>query len=161
MNDKAFAGADHSKDMLKELKKNDIIEKYNKDGQIRLDKQWLSLGSHLGANIYELYSDSGLYGFLSTSDGKLWDVTYYNYLGGFCDDNFELLEGDKRFWIDAEGVRRESNKDENGKYSGTSRFRKTTDGNYIITQNRNGKDYLILGDNALLNKMCFVADAPR
>jgi hypothetical protein len=71
------------------------------------------------------------------------------------------LEGDKRFWIDVEGVRRESNKDENGKYSGTSRFRKTADGNYIITQNRNGKDYLILGDNALLNKMCFVADAPR
>jgi len=160
LKEKSFLITEELNDFLKMLKKNDIIEKY-KDEQVRINKQWLTLGSHLGAGVYELYEESKRFGYLNTSDGKVWDVNFYNYLGGFYDDNFELLEGDKRFWMDADGVRREANKNENGSYSGTSRFIKYVDGIYGILQNREGKDYLILGDKALLNQKQFVAEAPR
>ncbi len=159
--EKSFSSIESEKDLLKNLKKNDIIEKYNKDGQVRINKQWLNLGSHIGASVFELYENGKLFGFLNTSNGKVWDVAYYNYLGGFYDDNFELLEGNMRFWLDAEGVRRETNKNENGIYSGVSRFIKNTDGNYIITQNRDGRDYLVLGDKSLINQKHFIAKASK
>lgn len=160
LKEQAFVRPGDLKELLKTLKKNDIIEKY-KDEQVRINKQWLTLGSLIGADVYELYENDKLFGFLNTANGNVWDVNYYNHLGGFYDGNFELLEGEKRFWMDAEGVKRETNKNENGSYSGTSRFIKYPDGIYGILQNREGKDYLIYGDNALLNQKHFVAEAPR
>lgn len=153
-----FVEQNDLKDLLKELKKNDIIEKY-KDEQIRINKLWLNLGHNIGADVYELYNENNKrYGYLNTSNGKIYDIKYYNFLGGFCDGNFELLEGDKRFWLDADGVKRKTNKNENGKYSGTSRFVKQPDGYYNILQNREGKDYLILGENALVNQKLFLSE---
>ncbi len=99
--------------------------------------------------------------FINTSDGNIWDVNYCNYLGGYNNGIFELIEGEKRFWMTTEGIRREANKNENGSYSGNSRFVKSTEGSYIILQNREGRDYLILGENALLNQTHFVANATR
>ncbi|NRD23180.1 hypothetical protein HNV10_08005 [Winogradskyella litoriviva] len=155
---KSVVASSDLKEFLKELKKNDIIEKY-KDNQIRINKQWLTLGNTLGAGVYELYENNTRYGYLNTSDGKIYDNKYYNYLGGFCNGNFELLEDEKRFWLDADGVKREKNKNENGNYSGVSRFIKQENGSYYILQNRKGKDYLILGKNALLNRKQFVSGA--
>ena len=160
LKDKSFIETADLIDFLKMLKKNDIIEKY-KDEQVRINKQWLTLGSHLGAGIYELYGDENRFGFLNTSDGKVLDANFYNYLGGFYDGNFELLEDGKQFWMDVDGIKRETNKDENGMYSGISRFVKHADGTYVILQNREGKDYLILGDKALLNKVKFIEESPR
>lgn len=158
--EKSFLETEELKEFLKRLKKNDIIEKY-KDNQVRLNKQWLTLGSHLGAGIYELYENQNRFGFLNTSDGKLWNADFYNYLGGFYDGNFEVLEGEKRFWMDPEGIKGTTNKNENGSYSGTSRFIKYNDGIYVILQNRDGKDYLVHGEKTLLNQKQFVAEAPR
>tara|TARA_R110002111_G_scaffold18_3_gene165 strand:- start:29039 stop:30322 length:1284 start_codon:yes stop_codon:yes gene_type:complete len=158
--DKSFMETTDLNDFLKMLKKNDIIEKY-KDEQVRINKQWLTLGNHLGAGVYELYGDDNRFGFLNTSDGKVLDANFYNYLGGFYNGNFELLEDGKQFWMDADGIKRETNKDENGMYSGTSRFVKHADGTYGILQNREGKDYLVFGDKALLNKVQFIEESPR
>ena len=158
--EKSFLPIEELKDFLKRLKKNDIIEKY-KDEQIRINKQWLTLGSHLGAGVYELYESDKRFGYLNTSDGKIWDINNYNYLGGFCNGNFELQQENKQFWMDTDGVRKEINKNDNGSYSGISRFVKYADGIYGILQNREGKDYLIFGDNALLNQKQYVAEAPR
>ena len=160
LKEKSFLATEDLKEFLKRLKKNDIIEKY-KDEQIRINKQWLTLGSHLGAGVYELFETDKRFGYLNTSDGKVWDVNYYNYLGGFYNGNFELLQDNKQIWMDTDGVRKEINKNENGKYSGTSRFIKQEDGTYRILQNREGKDYLVFGDNALLNQKQFVEAAPR
>lgn len=158
LEEKSVIAASELKEFLKELKKNDIIEKY-KDNQIRINKQWLTLGNTLGAGVYELYENNARHGYLNTSNGKVYDIKYYNYLGGFSNGNFELLEDEKRLWLDADGVKREINNNENGTYSGVSRFIKQENGRYYIIQNRGGKDYLIRGENALLNRKQFVSDA--
>ncbi|MFK7833076.1 MAG: hypothetical protein AB8B52_07360 [Winogradskyella sp.] len=159
--EKLFSDIEDLKEFLKTLKKNDIIEKY-KDEQVRINKTWLTLGSHLGAQIYELYDlDSQRFGYLNTANGRVWDVNTYNFLGGFYNGNFELIEDGKRFWADEEGLRRETNVNENGIYNGASRFVKNTDGTYAIIQNRNGKDFLVLGDAALLNQKHFVDEATK
>ncbi len=147
--------------LLKTMNKNDIIEKYSKEEQLRINKKWFYLGGHLGSNIYPLYSENKLFGFLNASNGKILDNQYYNYLGGFYDGTYELLETNKRLWMDNEGVRQDSNKNENGRYEGKSRFMKLENDNYVILQNKEGKDYLVLGDKTLLNKKQFVAEAPR
>ncbi|WP_299099149.1 hypothetical protein [uncultured Winogradskyella sp.] len=152
---KSLMASTNLKEFLKTLKKNDIIEKF-KDEEIRINKLWLTLGNEIGAGFYELYENDERYGYLNTSDGKIYDVSYYNFLGGFNNGNFELIENGKRFWLNTDGVRRETNNNEDGKYQGNSRFVKQPDGNYYILQNRDGKDYLIIGKNALLNKEQFV-----
>ena len=160
LKEKSFLVTEDFDGFLKMLKKNDIIEKY-KDQQIRINKQWLTLGSHFGAGIYELYAEDKRFGYLNSSNGNVWDVNYYNFIGGYCDGNFELLEGDKRYWLDADGVRQETNKNESGSYSGTSRFVKQSDGHYSIFQNKGGKDYLVIGDQTLLNQKQFVAESSK
>jgi len=158
--EKSFLETEDLKELLKMLKKNDIVEKY-KDEQVRINKQWLTLGSCLGSGVYELYGEESRFGFLNTLDGEIWDADFQDYLGGFYDDSFELLKGNTRFWVNTEGVKRQTNKNENGTYSGTSRFVKLGDGNYRILQNREGKDYLVFGENVLLNKTHFVGESPR
>ncbi|NRD20877.1 hypothetical protein HNV08_12545 [Winogradskyella eckloniae] len=143
------------KEFLKTLKKNDIIEKF-KDEQIRVNKLWLTLGAEIGAGFYELYENNERYGYINTSDGKVYDVSYYNFLGGFNNGYFELIEDGKRFWLDTEGVKRDNMKDEAGNYQGDSKFIKKPDGNYNIIQSRDGKDYLILGEKALVNQDDFI-----
>ncbi|WP_179022304.1 hypothetical protein [Winogradskyella forsetii] len=158
---KLFVTSDTEREhFLRKLKKNDIIETYKAE-QVRVKGRWLTIGSELGAGVYELHEFGNRYGYLNTLDGKVWNEKYYNYLGGFCNGNFELIEGEKRFWMDVDGLKSETNEDENGTYSGDSRFVKREDGIYVIIQNREGKDYLIYGDEALLNQEQFIEAASR
>lgn len=153
--EESFLVKEELNEFLIKLKKNDIVERF-KDEQIFLKDHWLNLGSHLGAGVYELYEADKRFGYINTYNGLFWDVNYYNYLGGFYNGNFELLEGDNRFWLDEDGLRRDTKKNENDSYSGSSKFIKQADGKYRIFQNKNGKDYLILGDNALLNQRQYI-----
>ncbi|VAV84216.1 hypothetical protein MNBD_BACTEROID02-2001 [hydrothermal vent metagenome] len=148
--------------LLKELKKNDIIDKYNKEGQVKINKAWYYLGGKIGAGIYALYKgENRLHGFLNTSNGNVLSQEYYNHLGAFYNGNFELIENDKTFWMNDEGIRQEVNRDESGKYHGLSRFLKLREGEYQIIQNIDGQDYIVLGNEKLINQKAFIAKEPR
>jgi len=158
---KNFENIADVRELLKTMKKNDIIEKYSKEEQLRIDKKWFYLGGHLGSNIYSLNNENKLSGFLNASNGKVLDNSYYKNLGGFYDGTYELHETNKHLWMDNEGVRQDSNKDESGLYKGNSRFIKSENGNYIILQNIEGKDYLVLGKKKLLNKKQYITEASK
>ena len=72
VNSKQFITIADQKSLFKELRKTDKIEKSNKEGQVRIAKQWYHFGGHIGGEVYALYqSDYKLFGFLCGLDGKV------------------------------------------------------------------------------------------
>lgn len=157
---KMFATIEDPKSLLKGLRKNDIIDNYNKDGQVKINKKWLFIGGNLGGGIYALYeSKNRLYGFLNTSNGNVLSSEYYNYLGA-KDGSFELIDNGKRFWMNEEGVRQEFNADKNGVYNGLTRIIRLENGKFRLVQNIDGEDYLVLGSDKLINQKAFISKHP-
>ncbi len=159
---KAFVSTteDLDKELLKTLKKNDIIDKYNNDNQIKKDKVWSYLGGNIGGGLYALYEDKNkLYGFLNTSSGKILLKEYYNYIGAFYNGVHQIIEDNNTSWMDGKGIKKGANANENGSYKGRTKIVKLANGNYQLHQNRDGKNYLVLGEKKLLNQEDFVVKA--
>ncbi|MDT0559335.1 hypothetical protein RM697_11780 [Ichthyenterobacterium sp. W332] len=157
---KEFVTIQNQKDVLKNLRKNDIIDNYNKVGQVKLDKKWLFIGGDIGGGIFALYEGKNrLYGFLNTYDGNIYANEYYNYLGAY-DGNFELIDSENRFWMTSEGTRQDYNNDKNGTYNGLTKVVKLKDGSYRFHQNIDGQDYLVLRKQKLINQNAFIAKRP-
>ena len=154
---KEFIIIKEEKELLKKLRKNGIIDKYNKVGQIKIGKIRAYLGGYLGGGIYALYKEeNNISGFLNSSNGTILSINYYNYLGAFYNGNYEIIEKDKTFWMDDEGIRQEVNIDESGKYTGLSKFIKLEESIYHIIQNINGQNTIVLGQEKLINQKAFI-----
>ncbi|MCK8481243.1 hypothetical protein [Psychroserpens algicola] len=150
LNSKEFRAIEDKKELLKNLKKNDIIDKYDKDLNVRIEKQWYAIGNSVGGNFYALFNeDKELHGFISASDGRVYTSDYYSNFGGFCDNKFQVIENGKTIWMDAEGIKYYSNENLSGAYSGTTKFVKTDQGKFKILQKDKGKDVLIKGNETL------------
>lgn len=138
----------NEKELFKNLDKSDAIDKYNKDGEVKVNKEWYKFGGHLGGGIHPLYAEEGyeLKGFLCAIDGKFLDVVSdYQYIGAFYNGKFEAIQGENRIWINQNGTKVSDAKDDSGKYSGTSKVVKLEDGSYQIMR----EGIIILGDEKL------------
>ncbi|MCB0387950.1 MAG: hypothetical protein KDD23_04335 [Winogradskyella sp.] len=150
LNTQEFQKGLDKKEYLKTLKKNDIIEKYNNDLQIKIEKNWYELGDALGGGIHPLYEHkTKLYGFLNTFNGTVYTSNYYSHFGAFCNGKFQIVENNKHLWMDVEGLKYEDNENESGAYSGASTFVKDNTGKYKIVQKVDGKNKLVYGDEQL------------
>jgi len=148
LNSKEIIKTDNDQDFLKELKKKDIIDKYNKDGEVKINKEWYGLGNHLGGGIFSLSFDKNLevHSYLLTIDGKVLSVNNdYQFIGAFYNDKFQTIKNGKVYWIDQYGKEVSAAKNEFSDYKGASKVVKLENGVYQIMQD----GIIILGDEKL------------
>mgnify|MGYP000386224174 CR=1 FL=1 len=110
----------NEQDLLKSLKKTDKIDKYNKDGEVKVNKTWYTFGGHLGGGIHPLYDVEtyDLKAFLCSIDGKLLNTTSkYKYIGSFYNNKFQALNAVSTTWINQNGTKVSAPKDESGEYN--------------------------------------------
>lgn len=146
LNEKKFVRVANLKDLLKNLRKTDKIEKYNNDRQVRLDKEYYNFGGHIGEGIYPLYMDDfSLYGYLFSENGKVLHVSEYGFLGAFDGRNVQAKDNEKTIWLNQNGEKVSAPKDKFSQYDGLSTVSRIENGNYQIKQN----GVIILGDKSL------------
>ena len=147
---KKFVTLPNQKDILKDLRKTDKIEKYNKDNQVRINKVWYDFGGHVGGGIYPLYlPDYTLFGFLCGIDGKVLTANEYSNLGAFYNGKAHVDNGSDSFWVNQNGTKVSAAANEAGNYSGKSKLTRLENGGFQIYQEIDGGKFIILGDEKL------------
>ncbi|MCG1037529.1 hypothetical protein [Polaribacter sargassicola] len=144
---KEFKNLTNDLEFLKELKKSDILDKFNKDGEVKINKEWYSLGSFLGGGVFTLSFDKNLkvHSYLCTVDGKVLSANDYQFIGPYYKDKFQAIKDGEISWIDLYGVEVDAPKNEFLNYEGISKVVKLSDGVYQIMQN----GIIILGEEKL------------
>jgi hypothetical protein len=135
-------------EVLENLKKKDIIKKYNKDNDIKIDKEWYTFGGHLGGGIHPLYLEGNyeVHAYLFSVDGTvLFSSSDYDFIGTFYDNRAQALKGNTVSWINQNGTKISDAKDKMETYAGNSKVVKLEDGVYQIY--RDG--LLIKGEESL------------
>lgn len=141
----------NEEDVLDGLKKNDRIRKYNKDGEVKIEKEWYKFGGHLGGGIHPLYFENNykVYAYLCSIDGKvLFASDDYDYIGAFYESKFQAVKGDKVSWINQNGTEVSAPKDTMKLYTGSSKIVKIEEGVYRIF-----KDGKIIKGSDTLDKL--------
>ncbi|ARV15416.1 hypothetical protein [Polaribacter sp. SA4-12] len=141
----------NKQDLFKSLKKNDVIDKYNKDDELKINKIWYNFGGHLGGGIYPLYLDNNykIHSFLCSVDGNVIRATSnYQYIGAFYNNKFQAIKDNKTVWINQNGTKVNEPKDESGVYTAGINVVKLVNGSYQLM-----KDGFIVLGNEKLEKM--------
>jgi hypothetical protein len=141
----------NKQDLFKNLKKNDVIDKYNKDDELKINKVWYNFGGHLGGGIHPLYLDHNykIHSFLCSIDGNLLRTSSsYQYIGAFYNNKFEAFKDNKTVWINQNGTKVNAPNDESGVYTEGVKVVKLTNGSYQLM-----KDGFIVLGNEKLEKM--------
>ncbi|WP_299669659.1 hypothetical protein [uncultured Polaribacter sp.] len=141
----------NKEEVLKQLKKNDIIRKYDKEGALKIDKNWYDFGGHLGGGIHPLYFEKEyqVHAFLFSVDGTvLYTNSDYEYIGAFYDNKAQAIKGTQISWINQNGTKVSGAKDKLATYKGNSEVVKLEDGVYQIFQ-----DGIIVNGEETLEKM--------
>jgi hypothetical protein len=140
---------------FKQLKKDDVIEKYDKEDNIRIEKVWYNFGGILGGNMFPVYlnNEDVIHSFVSGIDGSVFLVgSDYQYIGGFYKNCFEALYDNDRVWIDQTGNEVDAPENESGSYTGKIELVKLDNGFYHFM-----KDGLIVfGKKTLETKDVFM-----
>lgn len=149
---KKFVKIANLKVLLKALKKNDRIDKYDEDERkVRVNKKWYGFGSHLGGGVYTLYNIEGkkLYGYLITEidseDPVVVKANEYEKLGAFYGGKLQAIKNGKTVWVNKNIEEVKAPKNENGVYTGEIKIEKTKEGKYQFKE----KGYIILGSEKL------------
>jgi hypothetical protein len=151
LNEKKIVKVANKQDLFKNLKKNDIIDKYNKEDELKINKVWYSFGGHLGGGIHPLYLDNNyeIHSFLFSIDGNiLQTASNYQYIGAFYNNKFQAIKDNKTVWINQNGTKVKDSKDESGVYTAGVKVIKLANGSYQFM-----KDGFIILENEKLEKM--------
>lgn len=141
----------NEEDVLDALKKNDRIRKYNKDGEVKIDKEWYKFGGHLGGGVHPLYFENNykVHAYLCSIDGKvLFTSSDFDYIGAFYESRLQAIKGNKVYWINQNGTKVSDPKDAMALYTGNSKVIKTEEGVYKIF-----KDGKIIKGTETLDKL--------
>lgn len=150
ISERKFVKIANERELFKSLKKADAISKYNKDGEVKVHKEWYSFGGNLGGGIYPLYNtDFSVHGFLFSVGGENVSPSATRNLGYLYSSKIEAYKNGERVWLNQSGTEVEAPKDESGTYTGNSKLVRNENGNYQIWQRIDGKDYIVLGDKKL------------
>jgi tetratricopeptide (TPR) repeat protein len=147
--------------VIKDLRKTKKIEKFNKDGQVRVNKVWYNFGGHIGGGIHPLYlPDYTLFGFLCGIDGTVLQASEFNNLGAFYNGKAHVAKGSDSFWVNQNGTKVDDATNEAGKYTGKSELVRLENGGYQIQQEIDGEKFIILGDEKLETLETFIRNNP-
>jgi len=150
VNTKKFAKIADERALFKELRKADKIDKYNKEGQVKLGKEWFNFGGHLGGGVYILYKkDYTLHGFLCSLDGTVLKTNNYQGIGIFHNAKYHVINSDESYWVNQNGTKVAEPKNEAGLYGGNSKIVSLEKGGFQIHQKIDGYNYIILGTEKL------------
>lgn len=150
VNSNKFVTVVDQKALFKDLKKTDKIERYNKDGQVRISRKWYNFGGHLGGGVFPLFnSDYSLFGFLCSIDGTVLKSNNYNAIGAFYNERLNVINENESFWINQNGTKVKAPQDEAGKYNGKSKIVSLEKGGFRIQQDIDGQIYIVLGNEKL------------
>jgi len=141
----------NKQDLFKELKRNDVIDKYNKDDEVKVNKQWYRFGGHLGGGIHPLYLEGNynVHSFLCSIDGTVLTAgSTYQFMGAFHNNKYQALKANQTLWVNQNGTKVTPPEDESGKYVGVSKVKKLENGKYQIMQG----EFIIL-ENEKLEKL--------
>ncbi|RCS26311.1 hypothetical protein DUT90_11105 [Polaribacter sp. WD7] len=155
LNARKFVKVANEEELLKDLKRNDVIDKSNKDGEVKIAKEWYRFGGHLGGGIHPLYlpNQYKVNSFLCSIDGSVLNAnsTYQN-IGFFYNNKSQAVKGNKTIWINQNGTKVTAPKDESGKYTGNSKVVKLENGKYQIMQGQ----FIVLGGEKLEKQVDFL-----
>ncbi|MGJ8760026.1 MAG: hypothetical protein ACSHXA_05745 [Polaribacter sp.] len=135
-------------ELLKSLKKEDLIDRYNKDGEVKINKEWYLFEGDLGGGMYSLYFEDSykVHSFLSTTTKKILSADAgFEYIGAYYKETFQAIKKGKVIWINQEGIKVSDVKDGYKKYSGDSKVVQLASGKYQIIRN----NVIVLGDKEL------------
>lgn len=101
-----------------------VIRKFNKENQIKIDKEYLDFGGNLGGYSSFYNEDGSLFGFISNG-GTLITSNQYKYLGTLSNGVLEAVKTDGTVvWINEKGAVVEASVNKNGTYAGTTILKK-------------------------------------
>lgn len=132
---------DNLRDIYKDLKKNDIIEKYDrKERTVRIRKTWYTLGNFLKGGIFTLYHSEQkvLQGFLITkgdTGSYILNTNEVDYLGNFYNGKLQGFKGTETVWIAENGEQGSKPKDEFSNYDGDTKIVNVAKGKYQLSKN--------------------------
>ncbi len=150
VNTNQFAKITDEKALFKELRKTDKIDKYNKEGEVKLGKDWFSFGGHIGGGVYVLYKQGyKLHGFLCSLDGTVLKTNNYQGIGAFHNGKYHVINDSESYWVNQNGTKVSDPTNETGKYTGNSKIVPLEKGGFQIHQKIDGYDYIILGNEKL------------
>jgi len=138
----------NTEEVLNSLKKSDFIDKFNKEGEVKIGKDWYHFGGHLGGGIHPIYSKEGynLVGFLCSIDGRfLITNSYFDFIGAFHNNSAQAILGNQVFWVNQNGTKMNAAIDEAENYQGITKLSKLPNKSYQLL--RDGM--IILGDEKL------------
>lgn len=157
LNAKKYVKIANQKELFKTLRKADKIDKSNRDGEVKVNREWYNFGGHIGGGIHPLYNkDYSIHGYLCSVDGKVLPTTEYNFLGAFHGNKSQAIKDGKTFWVNQNGTKVDAPKNEAGSYSGASKVTRLENGAYQIHQKIDGKNTIILGNEKLVNLKDFL-----
>ncbi len=140
LKEKEYIRIPNLQDLLKDLKKSEKIDKYNKKKRtVKVNKNWYRFGSDLGGGIYSLYDIeiNKIAGFLMTNTGGNPVVVESSgnlFLGAFYNNKSQGLQNDKTIWVNDIGREGEPPNNEDGKYRGTVSVKKVDKGGYKLIE---------------------------
>ncbi|WP_298882100.1 hypothetical protein [uncultured Polaribacter sp.] len=138
----------NKQDLFKNLKKNDVIDKYNKDDELKVNKVWYKFGGHLGGGIHPLYINNNykVHSFLCSIDGKmLRSTSRYQFIGAFYNNKFQAVKDNETVWVNQNGTKVGAPDNESGVYTGNTKVVKLSNGSYQLMQG----EFIILGNEKL------------
>jgi predicted transposase YbfD/YdcC len=148
LNVKKIVRVANKKELFKSLKSNDVIDKYNKKEEVKINKNWFTFGGHVGGGIHALYleDDYNVHSFLCSIDGNvLYAESDYQYLGAFHNNKTQAVKDSETVWVNQNGTKVSAAKEDAGEYSGNSTLTRLKSGAYQITQD----GVIILGEERL------------
>lgn len=151
LNQNEIVKVSNREQVFKYLKQKGVIRKYNKEGEVRIDKNWYTFGGHLGGGIHPLYfqTNSNVHAFLCSIDGTLLlSSKGYEYIGAFYDNKAQVIKDATISWINQNGTKISDVKDKMAEYTGNSKIVKLEDGFYQVF-----KDGIIVKGDDTLEKL--------
>ena len=117
-------------------KDHKVIKKFNKENQIKIDKDYLDFGGDLGGFSAFYNEDDSLFGFISLG-GSILSSSQYKYLGTLNNGALEAITIDgTSIWLNEKGRTIQKPINKNGIYKGTIVLVKT-DSKYQFVNEKN------------------------
>lgn len=117
-------------------KDHNVIKKFNKENQIKIDKEYLNFGGDLGGFSVFYNEDDSLFGFISLG-GNIVSSGQYQYLGTLSNGALEAISTEgTSIWLNEQGRTIQKPIDKNGIYKGTTVLIKT-DSKYQFVNEKN------------------------
>ena len=148
LNTNSLISNNNMKQQYELWKRNDAIKKFNKDNQIKIEKEYLNFGGNL-SGFSAFYTETGELKCFISVGGNIFSASHYPYVGTLTNGFLEVIKTDGiSYWIDENGNESSVLVDKNGTYEGSVVLNKKAASKYHFI---NDKNVIINGDKELIS----------